>query len=702
VSTVALTQHPDRATLLAFRAGRLSAAERVAVAEHLTRCPACSDGSSADTPTCHDPSGPPRVFEEGNVPAPLVDHPRYQVLDRIGEGGMGVVYRAEHRVMGRVVALKVLNAGVTANPVAIDRFHREVRLASRLNHPHIVTAYDADEAGGLHFLVMEFVEGMSLDQVVRVRGPLPVATACECARQAALGLQHAHDKGMIHRDVKPHNLMLTRTGQVKILDFGLARVAHTDGLDPLSVTAQALTQPQTLLGTPDFLSPEQARSAVALDARSDLYSLGCTLYYLLTGAPPYGGVGAYAKMIAHVKDPIPDLLAARPDAPSALGALVRKLLAKDPAHRFATATEVAAGLLPFARPITDADGPVVSTAGHEPAARSWAETLPSCASDGKLPALPLAEECEPNETEPLVVEEPDGPPPVAPEPGRRRFATAALLALVVLGLGLGAAVSQRHRFTGTPHAAAEPPAAPAPPREVKGAAHEPSAEPVLPSEPKPKPVKDTPKPKPVEPAPAPTSPPPAAPGRKKHVLILVPNDFAYGEFALVTDSLKQRGMGVSVVAPEKRPIDGYRYGTNDRPYVKTIDPDFGVKDVPVAVLDTADAAIVLPGDQKAFGPKGSAGLDFARIIKKMIQQKKVVGAVASGIVPLGAAGFLEHVEVSTYTAGSPTTIMLLKVKKWTPDPKVIVDLPFVTGGEYGSARSVLEEVLKAIPEHPGR
>jgi serine/threonine protein kinase len=145
---------------------------------------------------------------------------------------MGVVYKAEHRVMGRTVALKVLSLEtITSHPAAIDRFRREVHLASRLSHPNIVTAYDADEAGGLHFLVMEYVDGLSLDRVVHDRGPLPVTMACTMIRQAAIGLQHAHEKGMVHRDIKPHNLMVTKTGEVKILDFGLARVATADGVD---------------------------------------------------------------------------------------------------------------------------------------------------------------------------------------------------------------------------------------------------------------------------------------------------------------------------------------------------------------------------------------------------------------------------------------------------------------------------------------
>ncbi len=271
------------------------------------------------------------------VPAPLADHPRYKVLGRLGSGGMGVVYKAEHKVMGRTVALKVLNPAAVARPGAVERFRREVRLASRLSHPNIVTAHDADEAGGLHFLVMEYVDGVSLDKLVARKGPLPVAVACHYARQAALGLQHACEKGMVHRDIKPHNLMVTRQGQVKILDFGLARVALAEaGGEAESPTAVQMTADDLVLGTPDFLAPEQARNSTRVDVRADLYSLGCTLYYLLTGRPPFGGTTGVEKLVAHSQDPPPDATAARPAVPAALSAVIRKLMAKDPAALFQT------------------------------------------------------------------------------------------------------------------------------------------------------------------------------------------------------------------------------------------------------------------------------------------------------------------------------------------------------------------------------
>src|SRR5262249_16214739 len=169
--------------------------------------------------------GATAAWKASDLPVDLARHPRYRVCKLLGRGGMGAVYQAEHDVMRRLVALKVIKPEYTANAASVERFRREIQAAARLNHPNIVAAYDAEQAGETHFLVMEYVEGVSLDQAVQLEGPMPVAEACDAARQAALGLQHAHEQGMVHRDVKPHNLIRTPDGVVKGLDFGLAAVA---------------------------------------------------------------------------------------------------------------------------------------------------------------------------------------------------------------------------------------------------------------------------------------------------------------------------------------------------------------------------------------------------------------------------------------------------------------------------------------------
>lgn len=291
-----------------------------------------------------------------SIPSELANHPRYRVQNHLGAGGMGNVYRAEHVMMGRVVAVKVMAQKYTANPTAVERFRREVRAAAKLAHPNIVTAFDADEAEGRHFLVMEYVEGVSLDRVVNRRGPLPVAAACHIVRLVALGLQHAHSKGMVHRDIKPQNVMVNRKGLVKILDFGLARLATDVELPPdptPSATVPqnlAMTGTNMVMGTPDYLSPEQAKSSRDVDHRSDIYSLGCLFYFALAGRPPFASAAtAFDKVIAHTTEQPEPLSRFRTDVPDEVASILLRMMAKDPADRFANAQEVAAALLPFTK-----------------------------------------------------------------------------------------------------------------------------------------------------------------------------------------------------------------------------------------------------------------------------------------------------------------------------------------------------------------
>src|SRR5438105_3183534 len=290
---VQTTTHPSADTLAAFNRGSLPEATRAEVESHVAACDSCCSALAALSDdrlvglakqAAAVLPATSAMLDPLDMPPELIDHPRYRVLKQLGCGGMGVVYKAEQRAMGRTVAIKVVARRYTSNADAVERFRREVRAAGKLNHPNIVTAHDADEANGLHFLVMEFVEGISLDRLVERKGPLSVATACQCIRQAAQGLQHAFEKGMVHRDIKPHNLMVTRKGQIKVLDFGLARIAAETDLPPLpgrtDAPQQTVTSPSLVMGTPDYVAPEQARNSHAVDIRADIYALGCVLYFL--------------------------------------------------------------------------------------------------------------------------------------------------------------------------------------------------------------------------------------------------------------------------------------------------------------------------------------------------------------------------------------------------------------------------------------
>jgi serine/threonine protein kinase len=265
----------------------------------------------------------------------------YELLEPIGRGGMGTVYRARHTQMHRTVAIKLLPRWCQADKRAIERFQREIKLVAQLDHPNVVRAFDAGETGGERFLVMEYVTGLDLSELVRRCGPPPLADACELVRQAAVALQYVHEHGLIHRDVKPSNLMLAVLGQVKLLDLGLAFVTgHGD----------ELTDPGQMMGTLDYMAPEQASSSHDVDARVDVYGLGATLYTLLCGAAPLASSQQDTpakKLTALTHGRIPSIRRRRPDIPRSLAAVVHRALSKRPEQRYGTPRELARALEPF-------------------------------------------------------------------------------------------------------------------------------------------------------------------------------------------------------------------------------------------------------------------------------------------------------------------------------------------------------------------
>jgi serine/threonine protein kinase/WD40 repeat protein len=368
--------HPSAEILQAYSMGQLDDVSAKAVVGHLQTCADCRQAVAAltgdiilapsreghgqgDTPapgkaleviarTLKPAVTLPNSPAVLGIPPELANYPQYEVVRELGRGGMGVVYLARHRLSGREEVLKVMNREWLAHSESKRRFLREIKAAAMLDHPNVVKMYTAMELGDLMVLVMEYAGPESLADVLKARGrPLPVAVACYYIQQAALGLQHAFEKQMVHRDIKPQNLMLSRDSHkhiVKILDFGLAKVLRENQTDA------GLTREGMMIGTPTYIAPEQIQHAAQADIRADIYSLGCTLYHLLSGRPPFEEPSHIEMLQAQRSKTAQPLNLVRPEVPAELAVVVRKMLAKDPAKRYQTPIEVAQALAPFIKP----------------------------------------------------------------------------------------------------------------------------------------------------------------------------------------------------------------------------------------------------------------------------------------------------------------------------------------------------------------
>lgn len=350
------SKHPNHQQLDAFLHGMLNQSQRLAVEKHVERCGRCADAleSVAGDTLSNRLKHVATHFEnlvaahsDDGIPDELKNHARYEIIEKIGSGGMGEVYRARQTSMDRTVAIKVLRRHLFQNDRAVARFHNEVKVAARLNHPNIVHSYDAEVTSGLNILVMELVDGRKLSEVVSLENPMPTAIAAQVGFEIAEGLKYAHAQGMIHRDIKPQNVMLLPDHSVKITDFGLAKFV----LESTEDKQGSLTIEGETFGTPDYIAPEQIRDSSSADARSDIYSLGCTLYFMLTGRPPFLESSIGEKLAGHLEKAPDSLGQLRPDIPVGLVAAVERMMNKDSSQRFENHGQVMSVLAPFAKQV---------------------------------------------------------------------------------------------------------------------------------------------------------------------------------------------------------------------------------------------------------------------------------------------------------------------------------------------------------------
>jgi RIO-like serine/threonine protein kinase len=332
----------------------------------------------------------------------------YVIVEKLGKGGMGQVYKARHDRMGRTVCLKVLRSVGRRSPEVVERFRREIKTHSALSHPNFIVAHDADEAEGIQFLVMEFIDGRDLSRRVKEDGPASVSDALKILRQTAAALEYAHEQGVTHRDIKPHNLMLAEsgddTGQLKVLDMGLARFKPLPGGPTDSTTRASMTASGVIMGTVDYMSPEQALNSRNADARSDIYSLGCTMYFLLTGETMFAGETLMEKIIAHREQPHPKLREQVPEVSAGLDAVFQKMVARNPDDRYQTMKQLGEDL-------------EACIAGRRPSALAapWSDLVDRVKTKPALASIPVAAVLLMGLAVHAAVTEPATPAEAAPE-----------------------------------------------------------------------------------------------------------------------------------------------------------------------------------------------------------------------------------------------------------------------------------------------
>jgi serine/threonine protein kinase len=379
----------------------------------------------------------------------------YHVLDVIGSGGMGQVYKARHRIMKRLVAIKIMHTARATNPKLVQRFYREVEAVSRLAHPNIVTAHDAGETPGGLYLAMEYVDGVDLSMILKTLGALKINQALNITLQVARGLAYAHQNSVIHRDIKPGNLLLARDGTVKILDMGLARFTEDEASEV------SLTMVGPLMGTVEYMAPEHAANARHADHRSDIYSLGCTMYRLLTGHLPYGGETAVEKVIAQREHPIPQLSKVLGEIPENLQGIFSRMVAKRPEDRYQSMDDCLSDLLEIAGDaemcdisgltnMSSADATTVFDEGSPDAATTIADYIerPPVTLDAGRSMQSPATETEPSLMNASTLSDEDT---VFETPApRMRRGTRLLLAEIAIVVGIAAGLGLRTYFSSDP------------------------------------------------------------------------------------------------------------------------------------------------------------------------------------------------------------------------------------------------------------